>query len=185
MSKRSIYINTGLFIISVLLIGLLIYWQISGEFLMANETFAMFLFSISLIFKKYNVVKAQYFLFVIFFIPLLQLANFSYTITSNDSSITYSSGKFMSLGFSPIVFIIFIAYLAVNRNAFFNLFYGSAEEKNESFDKNVTFYYNKFNEFSEDELKDIFDMYKDYPKEAQVAFLQIQSERELNYIKNA
>jgi len=182
MNKRSAYINTGLFVISILLIGLLIYWQISDETLLVSETIAMFLFSISIVFKRYNLVKAQYFLFVLLLILLFQTIHFTYTVTNDNTTTAYEESH--SVGINPIILIILIAFLVVNRKLRRNFLYGSDKEKKESFEKDVSFYYNKFNEISTDDLKDIFNMYKEYPKEAQVALLQIQRERELNYIEN-
>jgi hypothetical protein len=62
------------------------------------------------------------------------------------------------------------------------LLYGSVQERKDEFDKKVSFYYSKFNSSPNDELKNIFNFYKEYPKEAQVALTKINQERKLNFI---
>jgi hypothetical protein len=60
MTKRAFYINVSLFVISVLLLGLMIYQQLNCGVLLITETLAMALLSFSFILKKYNYIKGQW-----------------------------------------------------------------------------------------------------------------------------
>ncbi|WP_183575990.1 hypothetical protein HDF18_19050 [Mucilaginibacter sp. X5P1] len=183
MSKKDVYINTVLFLISVLLLGLLIYWQIVDEFLIITETVAVSLLSISFIFKRYGLKKIQYVLFVLLIILLFNLIDFSYTAHNGDTSTTYFTSKTVVFGIKPTVFLIILCFILVNNKQFShsikNILYGSSIEQNEKFDKGISFYYEKFNSYSDNDLKDIYNLYKDYPKEAQAALMKIKEERSL------
>ena len=178
MNKRAVYINVSFFVISILLLGLLIYWQITGGFLMASETLAMCLLSLGFIFKKYNLIKVQWISFGLLVVLLVGIINFSYTVQNGDTTTTYHTIKFNSPSINPIVFIILLAFTVVNWRIFARLLYGSEEEKQEDFDKKVSFYYHKFKDETNNELEIILKLYKEYPKEAQVALTKIKEERE-------
>ena len=177
MNKRAIYINVTLFIVSIILLGLMIYWQITGGFLMASETLAIFLLSLSFVLKKYNLVIGQWLSFGLFLVLLFGIIDFSYTLHNGDSTITYHTIKFTSPSINPIVFLVLLAFAIVNWRIFGWLFYGSKEEKQEDFNKKISFYYHKFKEEPQTELENIFSLYKEYPKEAQVALTKIKEER--------
>src|ERR1700749_286322 len=101
MNRQNIYINIVLLAIAILLTGVFVNWQISNELFFANETIGLALLSISLIFKLLRLKGAQYVLFFMMIILLLQLVKFSFTITEGDASTSYHSGAFLSIGFSP------------------------------------------------------------------------------------
>jgi hypothetical protein len=176
MNKRAIYINVILFVISILLLGLMIYQQIDGSYLMVTETLAMALFSTSFILKKYNFTKGQWILFVLLIFLLVQIVDFYYSIQNGNETTTYHTRKF-TIGFNPIVFIILLAFCVVNWRLFEKVLYGSEDEKQENFNKKVSFYYDKFKDEPKKELEKIFMLYKEYPKEAQVALTKIKEEQ--------
>ena len=182
MSKRAVYINLILFVISIVLLGLMIYQQINGGFLMISETLSIALLSFSFVLKKHNYVKGQWLCFGLLIVLLVQIIDFSYTVQNENGFITYHTSKFTSPSINPVVFIILIAFLIVNWRIFGLLLYGSVQERKDEFDKKVLFYYNKFNLSGNEELEGIFNLYKEYPKEAQVALRKINEERELNFI---
>jgi hypothetical protein len=183
MSRQNIYINIVLLVIAILLTGVFVNWQISNELFFANETIGLALLSISLIFKLLKLKGAQYVLFFMMIILLFQLVKFSFTITEGDASTTYHSGAFLSIGFSPIVFVEFIFFILINRKVLFfffgNLFYGYTEERKEKQLKKIDFYYNTFRGYSGDALVEAFKMLDDYPAEAQTALKQIKEERNI------
>ncbi len=181
MNKRAIYINVTLFIISIILLGLMIYWQITGGFLMASETLAISLLSLSFIFKKYNLIIGQWISFVLLVILLVVIINFSYTVQNGDTTTTYHTIKFTSPSINLIVFLVLLAFAIVNWRIFGWLFYGSKEEKQEFFNKKVSFYYHKFKDEPQTELENIFLLYKEYPKEAQVALTKIKKNADKIY----
>jgi hypothetical protein len=155
-------------------------WQIADEFAMVNETLAMILFAISLIFKMYRIKIGQYLIFIFLLILLFNVIKFSYTVVNGDVSTTYYSASFSSLSINPIVFVVLMLYMIVNRKVIVDLFqkllHGSDKEQEEKQDKNVAFYYDKFNNYSSNELNDIFKMFYDYPVEAQIALKKIDKE---------
>ena len=177
MNKRAIYINVTLFIVSIILLGLMIYWQITGGFLMASETLAIFLLSLSFVLKKYNLVIGQWISFGLFLVLLFGIIDFSYTLHNGDSTITYHTIKFTSPSINPIVFIIFITFVIVNWRIFRRFLYGSKAEKQDVFNKKISFYYYKFKDEPDTELETFFSLYNEYPKEAQIALTRIKAER--------
>jgi hypothetical protein len=177
MNKRAIYINVILFIISILLLSLIIYQQIDGGYLSITETLAMALLSLSFILKKYNFIKGQWLLFGLLVILLLQIIDFSYSIQNGNETITYHTSKFTDISINPIVLIILFAFGVVNWRIFGLLFYGSEKEREENFNKKVSFYYHKFKDESNEELEYFLSIYKEYPKEAQVALTKIKKEK--------
>ena len=76
MNKRAVNINVSFFVVSILFLGLLIYWQLTGGFLMASETLAMCLLSLSFIFKKYNLIKIQWVSFGLLVVLLVGIIDF-------------------------------------------------------------------------------------------------------------
>jgi hypothetical protein len=182
MRRKSTYINIGLLATSILLIGLFIRWQIADEFSMVNETLAMVLFAISLIFKLYKLKIGQYLIFILLLILLSNAIKFSYTIVNDGVSTTYYSASFNSLSINPIVFVVLILYMVVNGKFIWDLYnllaHGSDKEQKEKQDKNIAFYYEKFKNYSTTEMNDIFKVYKDYPIEAQIALKRIKKEKE-------
>ena len=164
------------------MLGLMIYSQLNGGMLIITETLAVALLSLSFILKKYNYVKGQWTCFGFLIVLLVQIIDFSYTVENVDGSTTYHTSKFTSPSINPVVFIILISFVVVNWRIFGLLLYGSAQEKKEDFDKKVYYYYNTFNKVTEEELMYSFSLYKEYPKEAQVALTKINEERNLNLI---
>jgi len=166
-----------------MIVGLLIYWQIVDEFMIVTETVAVGLLSISFICKIYNLIKVQYVIFVLLLVLLFNLIGFSYTTTNGDVSTTNYTSKIAFIGINPLVFIILGCFLISNRKEFSKsintLFYGSINEQIENAGKGISFYYKKFNEYNDSDLRDLFNRYKDYPKEAQIALLQRKKERSI------
>ena len=178
MNKRAVNINVSFFVVSILFLGLLIYWQLTGGFLMASETLAMCLLSLSFIFKKYNLIKIQWVSFGLLVVLLVGIIDFSYTVQNGDTTTTYHTIKFNSPSINPIVSIILLAFIVINWRIFARLFYGSEEEKQKDFNRKVSFYYDKFKDEPQTELENIFSLYKYYPKEAQIALTKIKAERQ-------
>jgi len=179
MNIKTVYINVTLFVISIILLGLIIYWQITGGFIMASETLAICLLSLSFIFKKYNLVIGQWISFGLLAVLLVGIIDFSYTVQNGDTTTTYHTVKFGSPSINPIVFIILIAFVVVNWRIFCRFFYGSREEKQDDFNNKISFYYNKFKDETDAELKTFFSLYNEYPKEAQIALTKIKAERNI------
>lgn len=181
MNKRYTVKNISLFVLTGLLIGWFVWWQCANEAPMISETLAMFLFAVSIIFKAYNIKIGQYAILILLIILLFNLITFSYTVVNGDVSTTYYSANFSSFGFNPIVFFVLISYIICNRRfvayAYKLLIHGSVKEQKEKDNKDITFYYNMFNNCSGNELNDAFNLYNDYPLSAQKALNKIKAER--------
>jgi hypothetical protein len=182
MAKATKYVDIGILIISLFLLGLFVNWQIANNDFIINGTIALFLFSVSLIFKIFNFRKGQYPLFILLVILVFNI-KLSFQISNGDGSTTYYSESFPSLGFNPIVLLVLMVYIIVNLEViaglFKWLFHGSVKEQEQKKGINVNFYYDKFSRCSADELKGVLKMYNEYPEEAQIALEKIQQERNI------
>jgi len=180
MKKKYLIANWILFIISILLLGLFIQWQVSNEFILFNETIAMFLVCASIPLKVYRLRIGQYLIFTALLILVFSPLSCAHTITDANGSITHHEAKFNSL-ISPITFVILIWFTVANFSAIFDLYRlltkGSDKEQKASLAKEMEFYYNKFKDCSSAELGDIFEMYKDYPVGAQLVLKKIKEEK--------
>ena len=179
-SSKFFYI---LLITSLILIGLIfISWQVANNLMLINETFALILLTASVIGKWAKKERIQLIIFFFLCIPLFDLLSYSYTIVNGDTTTTYHSAKFNSL-INPIVFVLFVVFLVINASAIikqFRFFFkGSDVEIEEKDKREVAFYYDKFNTSTNEELEQLYKMYKSYPYTAQEALDQIRNEREL------
>jgi len=96
----------------------------------------------------------------------------------NDNEIIITS-----LGVSPLFLLILIIYCLVNFDLVRRLYYGSDKENADKLKVAVSFYYDKFNGYSAEELKEVFKMYKDYPEEAKIALMKIHQEKALTLME--
>jgi hypothetical protein len=183
MKKKYLIANRILFIISILLFCLFIKWQVFNEFMFFNETIAMLLFCASIPLKLYKMRTGQYLVFTALLILLFSPLSYSYTITDVNGFITHHEAKFNSL-ISPITFVILILFTMANFSAIFDLYQvltkGSDKEQKDALSKETEYYYNKFSGYSSAGLADIFEMYNDYPVEAQLALKRIKEEKGIN-----
>jgi hypothetical protein len=179
MKKSGKYIDIGILITSVFLLGLFVSWQIANNGFIINTTIALFLFSVSLVFKMLNFRRVQYVVFILLVILLFNI-KLSFQLSNGDGLTTYYSESF-AMGFNPLVLCVLIGYIVINREVvgglFKSLFHGSAKEQDEKKNKEVTFYYDKFSKCSSDELNGALKVYSEYPEEAQIALKRIQQER--------
>jgi hypothetical protein len=104
-----------------------------------------------------------------------------YTIGDSEysSSTVFHMG---SLSFDPLAFLLLLFYCLINRRNILKLFFASEVEQTDKSNKQIDFYYSKFNSYTHDELNDIFKMFKDYPPEAQLALRRIHEEKNLSFL---
>jgi hypothetical protein len=111
---------------------------------------------------------------------ILSFMNGSYNVT-----IGYGDSGFELPSFNPVMFSLFGLYCIINRNLtrfiWGKIFNSSDEASRENYKKMVDFYYDKFNDYPNEELKIIFENYKDYPLEAQEAILQLKEHKGFGY----
>ena len=60
--------------------------------------------------------------------------------------------------------------------------HGDDNEVKSKLEVGVKFYYEKFNSFSSEELKEVYKIYNEYPNEARIALRQIHEEKKLAYL---
>jgi hypothetical protein len=101
-----------------------------------------------------------------------------YIYQSDDFIISY-------LGINPFVLLLILIYFFINRSTIMShirrLTEGTEEEISLRFKNKVKFYYDKFNLYTSDELKDVYKIYDEYPEEAKMALREIHEERNLKY----
>ena len=178
---RSSYINWGLFVVSVVLIALSISGQLNSGFIFINSTLSMLIVAFSFLLKEYKLRRLQCVGFFLLFIPLFQLLNFSYSVTQGDTTETRYSGHFNGFGVDPLVFLLLILYLLINKAAIINVLgFGKLDterDREEKYKRLMNFYYQKFEPYSDNEFIEILKRYDQYPAEAQSAIDKIKSER--------
>ena len=90
-------------------------------------------------------------------------------------------------GINPLFLLIAFLYFLFNSKLliahYHNLKYGSKKDIELNLKNRIEFYYNKFNSYESENLKKVYNIYKDYPDEAQIALKRIHEERKLNYIE--
>lgn len=181
MNKINKYTDIGVLILSLIIMGIFISWQIADELFMIDETLGLILFSVSVICKILDFKKVQYVVFILLLVLLLNVIKFGFTVVNGDVSTTQYSVSYTGLGFNLIIFFILILYLVVNRKVVFDLFfkllYGSESEREERRNRDISFYYEKFHGCSAEEQNEAFKLYNDYPKEARIALDKINKEK--------
>lgn len=174
--KKFSYVDIALLSVSVLLTGFFIYWELEDHAAFLNETGAMILFCLGLLFKLFDFRRVQGILFFLFLLPLFQLINLSFTVNYGNESVTYNSGSFVALIFSPVVLLIMIAYLAVHikvlKEFLKKIFHGSVKERKEKQTREINFYYERFSTCSPEELANALKMYDEYPEAGQLVSCQ-------------
>jgi hypothetical protein len=177
---KSNYIGVLLIAFFTLVVSTFIVWQVANNLILINETFALLLLTGSIIAKWYKSEKTQLVIFFLLFIPLFDILSYSYTIEVGDTTTTYNSGKFDGL-INPVVFLVFVFYLVMNASVIIKqfrfIFKGSVKEIEGKSKKEITFYYNKFNVLTSEELIDVFSLYDKYPIEAKIAIDMIKKEK--------
>ncbi len=182
MQKKYVIINYVLFTIFSGLLVLAIKSQIADGSIFLNEDTAMLLLCMSFPLKIYNIKIARYIILVGLLVLLFSPLGYSYTIREGNTSATSHETKFTSL-ISPVTFVILILFTAVNYSVMFELYYlltkGSKKEQEDKANRDVEFYYKKFNECSADEFYESLKMCNDYPVEAQLALKRIKEEKDI------
>ena len=182
MDKPNRFVNIIIWLIFFLLAIQLFFWPITGVFLLTmNANIALVLGFVSLLLKFHKSKKGQYVIFISLVLLTFNIITFIPEIIQGDVSGTDILVKFGLLGIDPISFLLLIAYCIINIRTIAallrTLFYVSEKEQEENENKNITFYYDKFNTCSSDELNNVLKMYKEYPEEAQIAIKRVQEER--------
>ncbi len=176
--------RTNLFLLCFfsVFVGIIFYFDFKkdiGFILSINEISAilLLLFSIRIVFL--NSSKGQFLLLSMLFFTLFNLISVNYTVDNIEysSSVTAHIGK---LSFNPIAFIFIIYFCIINRNSLLTSFFGDEKERDDKRNKLMQFYYDKFKNCTLEELEKFFEMFDDYPQEAQLALRKIHREKELS-----
>lgn len=183
MKNGWLYIRLLVPLVVIALTCLCLSWQIDNDMFMINETVSVALLLISLVFNDNRFRFLKYVIFCFLVPALFNITHFSYTTINGSTTETHHSGSISFLGINPIVLLIIPVFMIVNRKLFVKswvrLRYGSEKEIKENAAKEIDFYYYKFKRYPADDLKDLFKLYKDYPKAAQIALDKIKQESEL------
>lgn len=171
-------------IIIQVVLGLFIAFSIYNHFaqntvLYINNYLAFFCWVVSVIF----IVSKNRYSLVLFelVISLFNIINFN--------SATYKFGFVLDTGFAkyepisvnPIILILLVAYIIVNRVFIKYLLdkalYGSEEDRIIAREKSINFYRNKFNDWGDFELNRALTIINDYPEEAQLVIRERETDR--------
>jgi len=188
MDRKGRVVSLVIFgIIGILGLELFFWPFIATFFLSINANIALLLVLVSLIFKRYQIRRAQYVVFIILLLQSFNVVKFTFDILRGDYSETSFLMNVGSLSISPIPFVLLLIYSVVNKKTLKDLIkkilHATEQEQIDNRNKQVIFYYNKFTNCSDDELVDIYQMFKDYPDEAQEALKKIHTEKGLSILK--
>ncbi len=131
----------------------------------------------------------NFFVFYLLIFGVFNIFIFSAFIFTFGSVNYYKTDNFVIafLGINPFFVLIIFIYFLFNAKVLIAFFYtlknGTDKEIALNFESKIKFYYEKFNLFESENLNDIYRIYKEYPKEAQIALKKIHEERELNYLE--
>jgi len=127
--------------------------------------------------------KGQYIVLGVLIISLINILQFN-IIIGEESHTTHTTLNIGALSFNAFTFLLLIFYCVINwkgvKVGIKVLFHGSESEQKEKREKLFIFYYDKFKNYTEDELSRAFGMFKEYPLEAQEALNKIKKERILS-----
>jgi len=131
--------------------------------------------------------NAKYAVFILLLCAVFNIILFTASVSSFGQVYYLYKGDNLNIaspGLNPFVLLIFLFYFIVNRKVglelYTNVFYGSDKEAELKTNKEIEFYYIKFNDSTYEELVKFYKNYKSYPLSAQVALKKIHEERELS-----
>lgn len=179
MKGRAAVINWILFSVFTLLTVVFVKWW-TAELWLINETAAMILFCLGFPLKIYRLQWGQYIILFLLIVLLFQPFSYSYTVVDGNTTSTYNSGYFVGK-IDPVIFVVLMSFIAFNHEAVIHLYRlftkGSKGEREDKRIRDINFYYKKFGTCSDSELEDIYNMYGEYPVEAQEALIRLKSEK--------
>jgi hypothetical protein len=181
MDKKSRVVTIVMVGIMCLLAFEIYFWPfIATFFLSINSNIALILVLVSLVFKRYQIKRAQYVIFIILLLQAFNVFKFTLDIIGSyysEKSVLMNIG---SLSISPIPFVLLLAYGVINRKTLqeliLNMLHGSDEERKDKRDKLERFYYDNFKMLTPKEFNDALLMFNDYPDEAKVALNKLKDE---------
>ena len=161
----------------------------NGYIISVNNVFAVFCFSGGVSTKLISRERGSYVVLILLLLATLNVINFTIGVSSVHFGILGKDGDSISYqypGIDPFFLLGLLIYWIINRKAvrqiWETLYYGSEKEQVIEVKSKVDFYYQKFKDCKEEELKQIFNMYNDYPSEAQCALRKIHEERNLSLV---
>jgi len=133
--------------------------------------------------------KGKFLVFYLLILGLFNVVVFSAYLFSFGSVYYIYKGDNLVIAFpgiNPFFLLITLIYFVFNSKVLIDLYYrlmnGSDAEILLKMESGVKFYYEKFNSYSSESLKDVYKIYNEYPDEAQIALKKINKERYLNYL---
>lgn len=173
MIKPKRYIDS----IFILLLALLSCYSIYGHFKdgYVLSVYNYLGFTLLLIFTLLKFAKPDsefYGVFILLFLSTFNIANFSFVVS-----------KFNDLPFNIFSFFALVVYSVINRDMVIHIIKrvlrGSDKEQEDSRNKMISFYYEKFKIVDAEEFAEILKNFKKYPAEAQIALKQIKTEKDI------
>jgi hypothetical protein len=165
------------------LLGLLIiltvvrHYQFSS-ILSLNNYLGFTIWSFLVINRGLKVSLPSYSILVILILFTFNIVNF--TVEIFEARIGIESRPdltFNSLSVNPVGFLLFLIYSIINRGFFRSLIKdllnGTAEEQALEAKKAVSFYFEKFKDYNEEEFNKVVGNLNEYPEEAQIAIKRI------------
>ncbi|MEO6979217.1 MAG: hypothetical protein ABI113_12585 [Mucilaginibacter sp.] len=181
--KKFNYFTASIIVILFIIMTRIFYIVVAEKYTISAEDIigvALLAFGIRLLVTQS--VAGEY---VILILVLLLLGN-TLNIDISFADGGYSSRSYVSFGrltFNPFAFLLLVLYFLINRFSIRShikyLMHGSESEQKEKGEKLLVFYYEKFENFTNDELDSALGMFKDFPLEAQQALQRIKKERNL------
>lgn len=185
MKKKNKYLDIFLFGLLIILAVFIFYWDISDTVAFSiNDLLliGLLIFSYRSIF--YNSAKGQYLLLILIILSLPGLLTTNFNLDGSGTSVTFF--HMGALKFNPLSFLLLVLYILINRKNFLSgvgkILYGSEQEKLNKRERDVLFYYTKFNDCTPDELDNTFKLFDQYPPEAKEALKRIHIERGLSLL---
>jgi hypothetical protein len=187
MSKISKYTDVAIICLIGYLIAVAIFQHFTQNITLSLNFYigvAAWLFTV---WFKTSKNDAKYAVFILLLCAVFNIILFTASVSSFGRVYYLYKGdnlNIASLGLNPFILLIFLLYFSVNRKVglelYTNVFYGSDKEAELKTNKEIEFYYIKFNDSTYEELVKFYKNYKSYPLSAQVALKKIHEERELS-----
>lgn len=142
-------------------------WQ--GNLLSINNYAGFALWAIAIILRF---TKNRYRRFGLAALLLLGVLNIT-NLTIGSISLNAAYGDVESPEINPLMLLLLIIYLLINKTevkkTFNGIFFPNAEEQQQDQQRQIDFYYRKFDACSKEELEKIIDNFGQYPVPAQLA----------------
>nr|WP_121272503.1 hypothetical protein [Pedobacter schmidteae] len=151
-----------------------------GNVLSLNNYVGFVLWIIITVLRFSNNQYRRYGLTILLFLSTLNIAN----LTVGSISFNAFYGDIESISVNPIMLLILIIYYIINektvKKELRRIFFPSEEEKQSEHQMQIDFYYRKFENCGNEELKNIIINKEQYPMPAQIALDKLSETRGYN-----